>query len=264
MSSIFNGRSLALACVAASLTLVAACQSGRPAAPAASSAALPTMERVALGASGCWFKSGDAAFKAYRLAPRTQLLLRTPAHPDCPAQITGIAPASRGRGRGSTRPPAGLRPVDERARRDAHRRGCAPLGCRRQRLQLIRPSSATPPSAWRRSHCPHSRVSHRGEGGNIFAGHPTARRGRPTHAAPPFRSRLYRRADACSVRREPNGCASWTRARNRAARAATTHFPRHLANQCRSAPVAADLAPKAELHQLHPLSSPLPALHLLP
>lgn len=69
MSSIFNGRSLALACVAASLTLVAACQSGRPAAPAASSAALPTMERVALGASGCWFKSGDAAFKAYRLAP---------------------------------------------------------------------------------------------------------------------------------------------------------------------------------------------------
>ena len=27
------------------------------------------MERVALGANGCWFKSGDAAFKPYRLAP---------------------------------------------------------------------------------------------------------------------------------------------------------------------------------------------------
>lgn len=27
------------------------------------------MERVALGANGCWFKSGDPAFKAYRLAP---------------------------------------------------------------------------------------------------------------------------------------------------------------------------------------------------
>jgi len=27
------------------------------------------MERVALGANGCWFKSADPAFKAYRLAP---------------------------------------------------------------------------------------------------------------------------------------------------------------------------------------------------
>lgn len=32
-------------------------------------AALPTMERVALSANACWFKSGDPAFKAYRLAP---------------------------------------------------------------------------------------------------------------------------------------------------------------------------------------------------
>ncbi|WEX75905.1 hypothetical protein PYH37_004158 [Sinorhizobium numidicum] len=69
MPSMTYGRFLALACATASLTLVAACQSNRPAAPAASSAALPTMERVALGANGCWFKSGDPAFKAYRLAP---------------------------------------------------------------------------------------------------------------------------------------------------------------------------------------------------
>lgn len=27
------------------------------------------MERVALGANACWFKSGDPAFKPYRLAP---------------------------------------------------------------------------------------------------------------------------------------------------------------------------------------------------
>jgi hypothetical protein len=27
------------------------------------------MERVALGANACWFKSGDAAFAAYKLAP---------------------------------------------------------------------------------------------------------------------------------------------------------------------------------------------------
>ncbi|MCD2182068.1 hypothetical protein [Rhizobium sp. GN54] len=48
--------------------LVVACQSA-PSTPAASTAALPTMERIALGANSCWFKSNDAAFKAYRLAP---------------------------------------------------------------------------------------------------------------------------------------------------------------------------------------------------
>ena len=49
--------------------LLAGCQSQRPSAPAQNTAALPTMERVALGANACWFKSGDAAFKPYRLAP---------------------------------------------------------------------------------------------------------------------------------------------------------------------------------------------------
>ncbi len=49
---------------------LAACQSEtKPVASSASRAALPTMERVALGANACWFKSGDPAFKAYRLAP---------------------------------------------------------------------------------------------------------------------------------------------------------------------------------------------------
>ena len=50
---------------AAALT---ACQTKTPP-PKANGAALPTMERVALGANSCWFKSGDPAFKAYRLAP---------------------------------------------------------------------------------------------------------------------------------------------------------------------------------------------------
>ena len=44
------------------------CQAKAPA-PKVNGAALPTMERVALGANSCWFKSGDPAFKAYRLAP---------------------------------------------------------------------------------------------------------------------------------------------------------------------------------------------------
>lgn len=34
----------------------------------ASRAALPTMERIARGANQCWFKSGDPAFKPYRMA----------------------------------------------------------------------------------------------------------------------------------------------------------------------------------------------------
>lgn len=54
--------------VLAAAALVSACQSAPPA-PKASTAALPTMERIALGANSCWFKSGDAAFSAYRLAP---------------------------------------------------------------------------------------------------------------------------------------------------------------------------------------------------
>ena len=35
----------------------------------ASDRALPVMERMALAASRCWFKSGGSAFRAYRLAP---------------------------------------------------------------------------------------------------------------------------------------------------------------------------------------------------
>ena len=52
----------------AAVTALSACQTQTPP-PKASGGALPTMERVALGANGCWFKSGNPAFKAYRLAP---------------------------------------------------------------------------------------------------------------------------------------------------------------------------------------------------
>ncbi|NKK64349.1 hypothetical protein GFL88_12555 [Rhizobium leguminosarum bv. viciae] len=47
--------------------MVAACQTPAPTGP--NRAALPTMERVALGANACWFKSGDPPFAAYKLAP---------------------------------------------------------------------------------------------------------------------------------------------------------------------------------------------------
>lgn len=67
--------------------LVSGCQSKRPpSAIAPGRAALPTMERVALGANACWFKSGDAAFRSYKLAPELNSfsgrprILVVPAH----------------------------------------------------------------------------------------------------------------------------------------------------------------------------------------
>ncbi len=58
----------------AALLLLTACQTTaqkpRPeGVVSAGRSALPVMERVALGARECWFRSKDPAFKAYRLAP---------------------------------------------------------------------------------------------------------------------------------------------------------------------------------------------------
>ncbi|NKB78905.1 hypothetical protein HED49_07285 [Ochrobactrum daejeonense] len=54
------------------LAFLSACMSGKPTGPIsvdASKAALPTMERIALSANSCWFKSGDKDFRGYSLAP---------------------------------------------------------------------------------------------------------------------------------------------------------------------------------------------------
>jgi len=64
----FFPRPSAILSLAFAGSLLSACQSGREAS-APNRAALPTMERVALAANTCWFKSQDAAFKPYRLAP---------------------------------------------------------------------------------------------------------------------------------------------------------------------------------------------------
>lgn len=58
----------AVATIGAMGFLVSSCQSHAPSSGPARDA-LSTMERVAVGANSCWFKSGDAAFTAYRLAP---------------------------------------------------------------------------------------------------------------------------------------------------------------------------------------------------
>lgn len=66
-----NGKAIAaLTSLLAASGMLAACTTSRPAPVAsASRAALPVMERVALGANACWFKSKDPAFAGYRLAP---------------------------------------------------------------------------------------------------------------------------------------------------------------------------------------------------
>jgi len=65
----FSPAARLLAVFAIAAMALSACQSGKGSAPATDRAALPTMERVAINANACWFKSGDAAFKSYRLAP---------------------------------------------------------------------------------------------------------------------------------------------------------------------------------------------------
>lgn len=61
---------LRLAALVTTAAAIAGCapEAPRPVA-GPSSAALPVMERVALGANACWFKSKDPAFSGYRLAP---------------------------------------------------------------------------------------------------------------------------------------------------------------------------------------------------
>ena len=55
------------------VSMLSACQTASKPRPqgtiTVSRAALPVMERVALGARECWFRSGDPAFKTYKLAP---------------------------------------------------------------------------------------------------------------------------------------------------------------------------------------------------
>jgi hypothetical protein len=60
------------------LGLLAACSTAREPVSALSIGALPVMERVALGANRCWFKSKDPMFAAYKLAPELNSFSGTP------------------------------------------------------------------------------------------------------------------------------------------------------------------------------------------
>lgn len=65
----FSRPALSMAMIAVIAAGLSACQSGDKSASSPSRAALPTMERVAVNANACWFKSGDQDFRPYRLAP---------------------------------------------------------------------------------------------------------------------------------------------------------------------------------------------------
>jgi hypothetical protein len=60
------------------LGLLAACTSTRNSTPSYEVGALPVMERVALGANRCWFKSRDPLFASYKLAPELNSFSGTP------------------------------------------------------------------------------------------------------------------------------------------------------------------------------------------
>lgn len=73
-----------------------ACQSG-PKTPSASasagkSASLRTMEQVAIAAHKCWFASGDADFRAYRMANELNSFSGTPRFLLVPAKDYGGKP----------------------------------------------------------------------------------------------------------------------------------------------------------------------------
>jgi hypothetical protein len=61
------------------LALLAGCSSNaKQPVPALTVGALPVMERVALGANRCWFKSKDPLFADYKLAPELNSFTGTP------------------------------------------------------------------------------------------------------------------------------------------------------------------------------------------
>ncbi|MGV3552538.1 hypothetical protein [Rhizobium sp.] len=69
---------LATLCMLPAAALLAACSSQEKPTAALNIGALPVMERVALGANRCWFKSKDPAFARYRLAPELKSFTGTP------------------------------------------------------------------------------------------------------------------------------------------------------------------------------------------
>ena len=110
---------------------LAGCQSSSPGPGSiqvqASDRALPVMERVALAASRCWFKSGDSSLRAYRLAPELTSFTGRPRITAGSRQQTRgpSAGGDRSQGRSGHRP--GLWPPVDRTFGQSHRHRCTQL-----------------------------------------------------------------------------------------------------------------------------------------
>ena len=86
-----------LAAIVLSLAALAGCQSDKASGPGAlahssGNAALTTMERVALAANTCWFKSKDSSFRGYAMAPELNSFSGLPRFLVVPAKNPGARP----------------------------------------------------------------------------------------------------------------------------------------------------------------------------
>lgn len=97
-------KKLRFACLAATLALLAGCQSNDrlPPASAGKSAALRIMEQVAIAAHKCWFASKDPAFKSYRFANELNSMSSQPRFLLVPAKNFGGLPALVVQARGNS------------------------------------------------------------------------------------------------------------------------------------------------------------------
>lgn len=127
-------RAAALILCAAAL---AACQPDvkvKTSAASGRNAALPTMERVALGARECWFRSKDKAFAKYRMSPELTSMTGKPRILIVPAKNPNGLPLAVVEAQGN---PARLSaygplmgdPLADRIRADVNRWAAGGEGC---------------------------------------------------------------------------------------------------------------------------------------
>lgn len=124
--------------LALSAAVLSGCLASKKTPPPASTnvnrSALATMERVALGAKQCWFKSGDAEFRQYTLAPELVSYTGRPRILVVPAKNPNDRPllvvqAEGNPGRMERFGPLMQSPLSERIERDTARWASGQRGC---------------------------------------------------------------------------------------------------------------------------------------
>jgi len=118
------------------LPFLAACQSTPESTvpPPPSDASVKTMEQVMNSASTCWYKSGDKAFAAYRLAPELNAIAGPPRLLIVPASAPEGRPVAVIQAQGTpavvqTYGPLMATPVGKRISTDVNRWAAGGTGC---------------------------------------------------------------------------------------------------------------------------------------